>query len=187
MKQFILMLGVLVVCWQGGLTESVAAESKKAEVFSSGPVIHNFGKHAKVQIDQTFDSDTKFKVAFDVSKVSGEKKLNRHFGSLARFINMLVANGAKQENIQLALVVHGRAGNDLLNPTAYKKRFATDNPNHPLITELLKNNVQVFLCGQSAAFDEIANQDLIDGVQMSLSAMTAHALLNQQGYSLNPF
>ncbi|GAC15493.1 DsrE family protein [Aliiglaciecola lipolytica] len=157
------------------------------DVFKSGPVIQEFGKHAKVQLDQEVSSDTEFKVVFDVSKISGEKTLNRHIESLARFMNMLVANGVEQENIHLALVVHGKAGSDLLNQKAYQARFATDNPNHAMLNALLQNNVQIFLCGQSAAYDKIANQDLIGGVQMALSAMTAHALLSQQGYSLNPF
>ncbi|MDO6695458.1 DsrE family protein [Aliiglaciecola sp. 3_MG-2023] len=199
MKQFLLMLSMLLFCGLGVLSQSIAAENKAAKAsstvtssnstgrFTTGPVIRDFGKHAKVQVDQAFDPNTEFKVAFDVSKVSGEQKLNRHFVSLARFLNMLVANGAKQENIHLALVVHGSAGNDLLNPVAYKKRFAGKNPNHPLIADLLENNVEVYLCGQSAAFHEVSNSDLIEGVQMSLSAMTAHALLDQRGYSLNPF
>ncbi|MEP4891174.1 MAG: DsrE family protein [Aliiglaciecola sp.] len=192
MKQFIVMLGICLCCGLGAF-DSVAAQkgattaNKETGKFTTGPVIEGFGKHAKVQIDQTFDPNTEFKVAFDVSKTSGEKTLNRHFDSLARFLNMLVANGAKQENIHLALVVHGSAGSDLLNPAAYKKRFNAENPNNPLIAELLKNNVEVYLCGQSAAFRDVSNDELIEGVQMSLSAMTAHSLLNQRGYSVNPF
>ncbi|MEE2877945.1 MAG: DsrE family protein, partial [Pseudomonadota bacterium] len=43
------------------------------------------------------------------------------------------------------------------------------------------------LCGQTAAAREIEKDDLIPGVQIALSAMTAHAVLANQGYSLNPF
>lgn len=186
------MLGICLCCGLGAFESDAAQKgtsgaNKEIGKFTTGPVIQDFGKHAKVQIDQTFDANTEFKVAFDVSKTSGEKTLNRHFDSLARFLNMLVANGAKQENIHLALVVHGSAGSDLLNPSAYKKRFDAENPNHPLIAELLTNNVEVYLCGQSAAFRDVSNDELIEGVQMSLSAMTAHSLLNQRGYSVNPF
>tara|TARA_Y100000588_G_scaffold170524_1_gene184375 strand:+ start:507 stop:614 length:108 start_codon:yes stop_codon:yes gene_type:complete len=34
---------------------------------------------------------------------------------------------------------------------------------------------------------KVKQQQLIPGVQMALSAMTAHAQLQQQGYTLNPF
>ncbi|VVS99449.1 hypothetical protein ERY430_40383 [Erythrobacter sp. EC-HK427] len=33
----------------------------------------------------------------------------------------------------------------------------------------------------------VEHDDLIEGVEMALSAMTAHALLQQQGYTINPF
>jgi intracellular sulfur oxidation DsrE/DsrF family protein len=48
--------------------------------------------------------------------------------------------------------------------------------------------VRIILCGQSAAglgLDETA--DLLPGVEVALSAMTAHALLQQDGYTVNPF
>jgi hypothetical protein len=34
---------------------------------------------------------------------------------------------------------------------------------------------------------KVAAEQLIPGVKMALSAMTAHAQLQQQGYTLNPF
>ena len=34
---------------------------------------------------------------------------------------------------------------------------------------------------------DVAAEDLPDGVELMLSAMTAHALLQQDGYTLNPF
>jgi intracellular sulfur oxidation DsrE/DsrF family protein len=47
--------------------------------------------------------------------------------------------------------------------------------------------VQLLVCGQSAAYCDVKSDDLLPGVEMALSAMTAHALLQQQGYTLNPF
>ena len=157
------------------------------QAFADGPLIQGYGKHAKVEMDMHIPKDVKLKVAFDVSDSFGKEHVNRKFESLARFLNMHVANGIKAENIQLALVVHGKAGSDLLNQKAYKLKFDSSNPNQELLQLLMQHKVQVYLCGQSAAYDEIKNADLIDGVQMSLSAMTAHALLQQQGYHLNPF
>ena len=157
------------------------------EAFNDGPLILGYGKHAKVEQDVQVPKDIILKVAFDVSGSSGQEGVNRKFDSLARFLNMHVANGNKAENIQLALVVHGKAGEDLLSQKAYVNQFESNNPNQELLQLLMQHKVQVFLCGQSAAFYDIKNADLIDGVQMSLSAMTSHALLQQQGYQLNPF
>ncbi|MBB6520752.1 DsrE family protein [Pseudoteredinibacter isoporae] len=158
-----------------------------ADAFTPGPQIKNFGENAKVNQSKPVSKDAKFKVAFDVGKPAEPGKLNRNFNSLARFINMHIAAGVKPENIELALVVHGKAGLDLLHNRARKAKELTENPNLPLLKALMNNNTQVFLCGQTAAYYDIKNEDLYDGVQMSLSAMTAHALLQQNGYTVNPF
>jgi intracellular sulfur oxidation DsrE/DsrF family protein len=47
--------------------------------------------------------------------------------------------------------------------------------------------VKIIVCGQTAAYYGVKTDELLPGVQMALSAMTAHALLQQQGYTLNPF
>jgi intracellular sulfur oxidation DsrE/DsrF family protein len=46
--------------------------------------------------------------------------------------------------------------------------------------------VRVILCGQSAAARGIEMSDLVEGTEIELSAMTAHAVLQQNGYTLNP-
>lgn len=155
--------------------------------FSDGPLIKGYGNHAAVNLSRPLDVNSKFKVAFDVSDTNGEASLNRKFDSLARFLNMHVANGVDPKNIQLALVVHSKAGFDLLNQQHYGKKFNVENPNTGLVNALLNNNVEIYLCGQSAAYYGINKEQLIEGVQMSLSAMTANAQLSQRGFSTNPF
>ena len=99
----------------------------------------------------TVAKDAVFKVAFDVGSTNDKKdEVNRKFNSLARFINMHVAAGVKPDNIQLALVVHGKATLDLLDHQSYQKSYTYDNPNKPLLNALMSNNVRVILCGQSA-------------------------------------
>lgn len=170
-----------------GLCFFFIGSSYAQERFKTGPVFTEFGQHAAVDSSPKFDDKIEFKVAFDVAEGALDGKMNRGFHSLARFINMHVANGVPIENIHLALVVHGKASHDLLNAAAYQAVFNKINSSHGLITKLLENNVKVILCGQSAAVNNIHKTDLIEGVQMALSAMTAHALLDAQGYSLNPF
>lgn len=154
--------------------------------FLSGSVIKQYGKYAEVN-GVAFDEKQHFYVAFDVANKANIGELNRQFDTLARFINMHVAHGLPRENIHLALVVHGKAGFDLLNNKAYLTQFQTKNGNHQLLNALMNNQVEVFLCGQSAAYYDIKPKMLQKGVKMALSAMTAHATLQQKGYSLNPF
>ena len=76
-------------------------------------------------------------------------------------------------------LVHGGAVKDLL--------ASEDNPSREMVQQLLDYGVRFIVCGQSAAGQGIAQDDLIPGVEMALSAMTAHALLQQRGYTVNPF
>jgi intracellular sulfur oxidation DsrE/DsrF family protein len=154
--------------------------------FADGTVIKNYGKYVSIP-SATVSQQDSFKIAFDVAKGAEAGEVNRQFDSLARFINMHVASGVPTENIELALVVHGRASMDLLDEQTYQRLNNKSNANIPLLTALMKNKVRVILCGQTAAAYEINANQLIEGVQMELSAMTAHAFLQQQGYTVNPF
>jgi len=155
--------------------------------FKDGPVIKGYGKHASVKQDLTLNKDAVFKVIFDTSEQGSEDKENTRINSVARFINMHAANGILPANIKLALVIHGKAGFDLLNNDSYQTKYGKNNPNDNLLSLLIQNNVRIYLCGQSAAYYKIENKNLHQGVQMALSAMTANAVLQQEGYSLNPF
>lgn len=158
-----------------------------AAEFSMGPVIKNYGGVAAVKQSVPLTGKEQFKIAFDVAEQGKKEKANRRFESLARFLNMQARAGVRPEQIELALVVHGKAGFDLLNDKVFGEKFGAANPNAPLLEELQKHGVRVILCGQSAAYHGIENAQLLPGVEMSLSAMTAHGLLQQQGYTVNPF
>ena len=158
--------------------------------FVAGKTIPEYGKIARVKIDQPVDSHSEFKTAFDTSKGAKLGELNRTLTSAARFINMHTDAGVKQDNIRLAVVLHGGASKDVTLNSYYKSTQegeALDNENAALVKTLIEHGVSIYICGQSAAYYDIDNDDLLPGVQMSLSAMTAHALLQQNGYTLNPF
>ena len=165
------------------ITSMVCAQ---AQEFKTGPVFTEYGRHAAVE-GITFSGQQTFKVAFDVTQGSENGELNRKYDTLARFINMHVANGVKLENIDLALVVHGSATVDMLDAKHFRSRKTGNNDNIPLLKALMDKGVRVVVCGQSAAAQNVTRDMLIDGVEMDLSAMTAHARLSSQGYTVNPF
>ncbi|MEZ5958269.1 MAG: DsrE family protein [Hyphomonadaceae bacterium] len=151
--------------------------------FSPGPAIVIYGNTAEVQGAAPLPPTATFKVAFDVSEAAETGAVNRRLESAARFLNMHVRAGVPRENIRLAIVVHGGAARDL---TTSPSEDAT-NANAALIEALVTSGVDIYLCGQTAAHYDIEQEDLLPGVRMALSAMTAHALLQQDGYTLNPF
>tara|TARA_R110001606_G_scaffold98982_3_gene218623 strand:+ start:13901 stop:14446 length:546 start_codon:yes stop_codon:yes gene_type:complete len=162
--------------------------SAQMENFKPGPVFADFGPTAPVQQSEPVAKDAIFKISFDVSTAADPDKINRTIESAARFINMHVAAGVPQENIHLAVVVHGGASIDLTSQEFFAAhKDGRENASAAAIAQLQQHGVEFYLCGQSAAAHGITNADLLPGVKMSLSAMTAHALLQQQGFTINPF
>jgi len=155
--------------------------------FTMGPVFEEFGPSAEVDANYAIPADATFKVSLDTSTQADAGALNRTLVSAARFINMHARAGVPVENISMAIVVHGGAAKDVTNAAYYSQAVGGENVNAALIEALTGKGVQIIVCGQSAAFNDVENDDLLPGVQMALSAMTAHALLQQQGYTLNPF
>jgi len=155
--------------------------------FTTGPVFDGMGKVAKVEADMAIPENTKFAVDFDATKPGRIGEINQSLDSAARFMNMHVAAGVKQEDIKIAVVVHGKATFDLTNDSVYGETYeGASNANKSAVQALTAQGVRIILCGQSAARHNVKKSDLLPGVEMALSAMTAHALLQQQGYTLNP-
>ena len=150
--------------------------------FTFGPVIEHYGPVANVADAALIPPNTHFKVVFDVSEAAEAGTVNRGLESAARFLNMHTRAGIPPANINLAIVVRGGAVRDLtIHP-----RPGQDNPNAPLIAALIANHVDIYVCGQAAAHSNIGVGELLPDVRLVLSAMTEFALLQQQGYTLNP-
>jgi len=158
------------------------------EDWEKGPVIKNFGPvFPPPEGSYNLDPDTLYKVSMDVSGVSefpGEK--NPYLESAARFLNMHARTGIPPENIQFAIVVHGRAAQDLLTNDAYHARYNEDNANAPMLDELKAAGVPVYLCSQSVGLRGYKAEELHPAVVMAVSAMTVHVRLQQEGYTLVP-
>lgn len=155
--------------------------------FAPGPLIEDFGRIAPVDVGMVIPEGTEFRVVFDLSDEAEPGSLNRGLSSAARFLNMHVAHGVPAEDLHLAVVVHGGAVRDVTSNAHYLAITQENSANLALIDALRAHGVEIYVCGQSAAYYDISNDDLHTGVTMALSAMTAHALLQQGGYTLNPF
>lgn len=152
------------------------------ESFIAGGQIEAYGRYAPIA-DPRITPNAQFKIAYDVSSAADSGQINRGIESAARFLNMVTAAGVPGDNVKLAIVVHGAAATNLQRMYA----DGTPNPNAMLLEALIDKGVSVQLCGQTAAMRDVDSASLVSGVTVSLSAMTAHALLQQDGYTLNPF
>lgn len=146
--------------------------------FTTGPVIKDYGPVADIDVTLPVPKNAVLRHSFDVAERAEDGELNRTLVSAARFINMHARAGIEADRIKVAVVVHGTAVHDV-------SREARDNAG--LVAALIDHGVRIIVCGQSAAYYGVTTDNLVPGVEMALSAMTAHALLQQQDYSLNPF
>jgi len=157
------------------------------DAFQPGTAIPDYGRVAEVENEFPLAEGMELRVVFDLADEGEAGAVNRGLDSLARFINMHVAEGVAESDIHLAVVVHGSATRDMTIDAFYGAQHETENANAALIQILSDHNVRIYVCGQSAAYHDVTNADLLPGVTMALSAMTAHAQLQQEGYTLNPF
>lgn len=156
--------------------------------FGAGPVLPAVGPIAPVESDLAIPKGAKFRIAFDISAKATPGALSRQIETAARTLNMHVAAGVPRENVQIVAIFHGPAAGDLLKPEVYAARNdGKANGSAEAIRQLIGAGVEFYLCGQSAMGQQISKADLLPGVKMSLSAITAHALYQQRGYTLNPF
>ncbi len=163
-----------------GALQATAASAQDMSAFRTGPIFEEFGAHAPVEGIGTFAPDTEFAIAFDVAEQADAGRRNRGFESAARFINMHASHAVDPVNMRVAVVVHGKAVHDLLDDEA-------GNGSHYMVTQLLDYGVRFIVCGQSAAAHGVAEADLIPGVELALSALSADAQLHQAASTVNPF
>jgi len=178
-----------LVCIAAAAVLSSSGPSAGQQVPRTGPVIESAGA--------TFDVPAPgfatplaltYKVVFDVGETAQTAgAVNPGFETAARFLNMHARAGVPRSQLQLAMVVHGGASFDLLRDDARRERAQADNPNLTLLRELADAGVRMVLCGQSAASRSIRPDELVEGADVALSAMTALYVLQAEGYRVNPF
>jgi intracellular sulfur oxidation DsrE/DsrF family protein len=150
-----------------------------------GPVVPSHGPVYAVPADSyNLDPTQSYRVVMDVAKGPDDPgELNRGIESAARFLNLHARHGIDPGKLEMAVVLHGAGGaRAALSEPAHRKQFGVANPNRGLFEELGKAGVQIYLCGQTAAYYGYAEDDLLPQVTMALSAMTVHVRLQQEGY-----
>jgi intracellular sulfur oxidation DsrE/DsrF family protein len=150
----------------------------------SNPLIKNFGAVYLVPFAiEKPNPDLNYKILVDVN-TPGEKPeiVNENLEAVAKVLNLHILGGVPVNKMQVVLVVHGAAAFNLMNNMAYQQKYAVDNPNLPLLTELAKAGVKIFICGQTILKRNIDYHLLAPEVTVALSAITTIT-----NYSINGF
>lgn len=186
LTRFASILGALAFLGPRSLP-SQQQPSSPPGVTQSGPIIQSTGRSVLVS-DATFKIPDGhiFKAVYVIDRAD-TLEINAQLTTIARFLNIHARHGAK-ERVYAAAVVHGSGWMSLLSDSAYGARFGgKPNPSKQLVEELLANNVQLVLCGQTAGFRGVKREELLPGVQLAISAMTALNVFQAQGYQYNPW
>ena len=90
------------------------------------------------------------KAVFDITADAKPGEVNKGLEQVARLLNLYGAAGLTARDVKVAAVFHGAADKAVLTDAAYFARFkVAANPNLPLIRDLKKAGVELFVCGQS--------------------------------------
>ncbi len=131
-----------------------------------------------------YDPDLTYKVVIDVyNRVQDSSRLHMALFSAARTYNLIIANGVPQENVHMAIIVHGGAVNALLTEEEYKKKYHVSNPNLEPISMMKQAGVNFYVCGQNLGFLNLPQSSITKDVEVTLSAKTTIITLDQMGYT----
>jgi intracellular sulfur oxidation DsrE/DsrF family protein len=147
--------------------------------FGPGAVLPAHGPVAEIEADFTPPPGQPFKVVFDLARAGRAGEPSPHIGKVARFLNMHGEGGIDERPLDIVVVIHGAAVGDVTDEER--------NGQRDMVQALLGEGVRFVVCGQSLVGLEVLQDKLLPGVEVALSAMTAHASLMENGYHSMPF
>ena len=147
------------------------------------PLIKGYGG-VVVQPDAAQSPRRDARIVFDIPAESKPGEVHRGIESVARYLNLNAQAGHASSDIKLALVLHGGATKCALSDEAYGRATqAETNPNLPLLRELQKHGVELFVCGQSLARNKFPKSDVAKELTIAVSAMTVNVNKQLDGYA----
>jgi intracellular sulfur oxidation DsrE/DsrF family protein len=99
-------------------------------------------------------------------------------------LNVLAGAGVSPRHAKFAVVFHGPAIDGILDDAHYMARHGVHNPNLKVIADLKRAGVQLFVCGQNLAFENIDPKTLTPDVAIALDALIVLMTFQQNGYAL---
>ncbi len=102
-------------------------------------------------------------------------------------LNVLAGSGLSTRNARFVVVFHGGALDAVLDDAHYRAKHHVANPNLEVISELRKAGVQLFVCGQNLAAENVDPKALTPDVKIALDALVVLMAYQNDGYALMSF
>jgi len=151
---------------------------------------YNWAGVAPVQnVTEPADQKIKYKLLMELTafaakgqEATAKNEINGGIGEVARKVNLHVAAGVPQKNIDMVVIVHAGALFAFLNNEKYKRKYGIDNPNITMIKNLQNFGAKIIVCGQAMTFLGLEMEDLVPGIKEALSAQTVLSTYELKGY-----
>lgn len=167
-------------CVQGA--DSPGAHGDSAWVY---PLIKHYGGvHPRPDLPTGLAPGSEYRIIADIARGSADR--THAIGSLqrlARLVNLFAYAGVPTQHVHIAAVIEGDAASAILTNEAYQRRFKLDNPNLDLLHELKSSGVELMVCAQLLAENDVPDSDIAPDVAITLSALTDFAGYEARGYS----
>ena len=153
------------------------------------PVVQDYGAIAPMpDAKERPDHALRYRVLFSVTKAAtSPDQANPNLEKVARFLNLLGADGVRPAPGDVAVVIHGPATPLEMNDAAYAERNKiAHNPNLALVAALRAAGVSVRVCSQALVGNKVDPASVEKGVEIDVSALTTIATLQLRGWALIP-
>ena len=191
---FVALLPWAAACSSGTAAQnrerpSAGTDGDSEETNYVHPVIAEFGRAVALP-EGAFQPDRSitYQVVFDITTgAPSASEVNPGLDKVARFLNVFATAGVEPQTMELVAVLHGDATEAALSDEAYRRKESRANPNTPLIAALERAGVEVYVCGQALAHQNIPHADVAEPVEIALAALTLTATLAQRDYTVQRF
>lgn len=137
-------------------------------------------------VTEPIDPNQQYRLLFDFTLGNANQYkngiVNDGLQEVGRIINLHKAAGVTDKQLEVTIVVHSIAALTFLNDASYTKRYGINNPNKPMVDQLLKAGCKIIVCGQTMMYREMENKDLMAGVKKAFSARTALSTYLSKGF-----
>ena len=132
--------------------------------------------------------ETRYQAIFDATHAAEKPtQLVPALNMAGSELNALAAASVPLSNAKFIVVFHGPAVDGILDNDHYKAKFGSDNPNLKVITEMKKQGVEFFVCGQYLAGEKIDPKSLTRDVVVAADALLVLMHYQNKGYALMSF
>lgn len=174
--------------WKGLLVCAVAASGPALSAEPSYPIIKGYGGiQPTTGAGERPDRRLRYRAVFNITKAASDPvNVNPSLDKVARFLNLLGADGVRPRPGDIVAIVHGAATPLVLSDGAYRARFGLANPNLELIRRLRAAGAEVHVCSQALSGNKIERGSVAEAVEVDVAALVTIVNLQLRGYALIP-